>query len=150
MGIWSLVYATEPNQPNAKPTIKVIAGTLKALRDASVNAADVKVLYRPRTGQWRAITCHDVLIKGSGNKTQILASASAVLALNSPVGSGLGAEGFVFDSAGFVAATRYDPVRGRNAIGAFVAAPLRWYVRDYEVPFWSNIQDDLPPFPKKP
>lgn len=150
MGTWSLVYATEPNEPNAKPAIKVVAGTLKALRVAVVSAADVKVLYRPKAGQWRAITCHDVLAKGSGTKVEIVASASVALALNSPKGNGLGAESFAFDSAGFVAHSRYDPVSGRNGIGAFVAVPIRWYVRDYDVPFWANFQDDLPPFPKRP
>ena len=150
MGTWSLVYATEPNTPNALPAIKVVAGTLKALNDAVVNGADVKVLYRPKAGQWRAITCCAVMAKGSGSRIQVVAEASLTLAINSPVGNGLGAESFAFDSSGFVAHSRHDPVNRNNAMGAFAAAPLRWYVRDYIVPFWATFQNDLPPSLTKP
>ena len=150
MGIWTLVYATEPDTASTPPATKVLAGTLKALRDAVVNAADVKVLYRPRSGQWRAITCSAVLAKGSGTRLQVIAEGSLALAINSPAGNGLGAESYAFDSGGFVAESRHDPVHRNNGNGAFVAAPLRWYVRDYEVPFWATLRDDLPPRLEKP
>ena len=144
MGTWTLVYATEPDTASSPPAIKILAGTLTALRDAVVNAADVKVLYRPRSGQWQAITCTNVVVRGSGIRLQVIAQGSLVLAINSPEGNGLGAESFAFESGGSVAANRHDPVHRNNASGTFVPAPLRWYVRDYEVPFWATVKDDLP------
>jgi len=101
MGTWTLVYATEPNAPNQNPVTKVVAGTAKALRDAALNAADVKVLYRVRAGAWRAITCTAVLPVTS--RIQVIAQGSLALASNSPLGDGLAAESFLFDSHGFFA-----------------------------------------------
>ena len=152
MSTWSLVFATEPTEPNAQPQTNVVAGTLKDLRDAVVNGADVKVLYRPTPNQWRAVTCSVVLVKGSASRTQVVAEGALPLALNSPLGDGFGTESFAFDSGGFVAHSRFDSVAGGHgqAGGAFFAAPLRWYVRDYEVPFWFARLDKLPRISKEP
>ena len=152
MGTWTLVYATEPNEPNEKLAVRVVAGTLKDLRDAVVNAADVKVLYRPPSApsQWRAVTCTSIEVKGTGSRTQVIARGGMALASNSPLGDGFAAESFMFHSMSAVAHDLYNAVNGDHGGGALAVAALRWYVRDYDVPFWTNARDQLPPVFKGP
>lgn len=147
MGTWSLIYATEPNEPKLVPAIKVVAGTAKALRDAVLNAADVKVLYLVKTGVWRAITCSAVL--PTTDRIQVIAQGFLALASNSPPGDGFAAESFLFDSHGYFAHSHYDAVTGRHGSGTLAATPMRWYVRDYQLPFWANARDQLPSVVKR-
>lgn len=150
MGTWTLVYATELNEPNEKPQVRVAAGSLKDLRDAVVNAADVKVLYRPNPGQWRAVTCSSIQVKGTGSKTEVIARAGMALASTSPLGGGLAAESFSFHSASTASHSHYDSVGDVYGWGATEFVGLRWYVRDYDVPFWTNARDQLPSVFQKP
>jgi len=136
MSDWNLIYST-----NASGT--PVFGTVTALRTAVMSGADVKVIYNPSGGVWWSRQCLSVSSRGGFNSP--LVSATHVEALDTQDGSSglefntpIALEYHIYNSNG---------VRNLQKIGSgggllfseSKKMPMRWYVKDYTVPWWQFV-----------
>ena len=78
MSDWTLIYSTDSG---GAP----VFGSLSALKVAVLAAADVKVMYSPRSGIWWSRYCASVSTRGSGSSS--LVSATYMEAADTKVGA---------------------------------------------------------------
>jgi hypothetical protein len=131
MSDWSLIYRTNENGD-------VVSGSLSGLREAVLDAADVKVLYQTQGGTWWSRYCPSVTVGGSGPSTVVSAvfmhaadtvSAAGGLAFADP----FAIEYHLFNSTGIRAMVKVGANGEVVDIDRDTLA-MRWYVRDRQ---WS-------------
>src|SRR4051812_12467338 len=126
MSNWTLIYSTDSAGA-------VDFGSVPELRAAVFLGADVKIIYRTRSGTWWSRYCPSVSIQGPGGSSSMV-SATYVEAADTTFGS----KGLEFATPFAIEYHIYNSngVRQVHKTGhdqpetSFV--PMRWYVRDYE------------------
>lgn len=126
MSDWTLIYSTDA-------TGAAVVGSVADLSSAVRAGADVKIIYNSGPGVWWSRYCDSVSTRGTASTR--LVSATYMKAADTRLGgSGVefevpfAVEYHIYNSNGF-----YWMSKGGDSTNRIV--PMRWYVKDYNLPW---------------
>lgn len=132
--VWTLVYETDSSGNQ-------VAGSLTQLRKAVLNAADVKVIYKPSANTWWSRYCDSVTVRGGGSQTVIAATFMNAADTTSGVGgldfedNPFAVEHHIYNSSGRRAFVKLH-YKERDIIqNSPSTIPMKWFVKDYTIPW---------------
>lgn len=132
---WTLIYETDASGSQ-------VDGNLKRFSRAVFAGADVKILYSPRADNWWSRNCSSINVTRSGDKINIAAifmEAADTRSFSS--GTGLefeepfALEYHIYNTTGVRVRMKFNYQDHKPMGDDTDMVAMRWFVKDYNVPF---------------